>query len=72
LLNDIDTLRALIASARADHAAVASARNVTRRARPTGGSYADEAITAEIRRAHFGRQSERILDALAPQEHEPT
>jgi hypothetical protein len=31
-----------------------------------------EAIIAEIRRAHFGRQSERILDALAPQEHEPT
>ncbi len=53
----IDALRALILAERAGHAAVVAERDalVTRTARL-------EAIIAEIRRAHFGRKSERITD----------
>ena len=64
LSDDMDALRAMIAAERAAHAAVVAERNTitierdqlaTRNARL-------EAIIAEIRRAHFGRKSERITD----------
>jgi transposase len=64
LPNDIDALHALIAVERAAHATVVTERNTiaverdllaTRTARL-------EQILAEIRRAHFGRKSERITD----------
>ena len=57
LPNDIDALRALILAERAAHAAVIAERDklAVRNERL-------EAIIAEIRRAHFGRKSERITD----------
>jgi transposase len=68
LPDDIDALRALILAERAAHAAIVSERDklVARNARL-------EAIIKEIRRAHFGRKSERITDdqlALALEELE--
>jgi Transposase C of IS166 homeodomain len=74
---------ALIATARADHAAVVSERNVIiserdalisernsiliERDQLAARNQRLEAIIAEIRRAHFGRKSERISeDQLAP------
>ena len=91
LPNDIDALRALIATARADHAAVVSERNViiaerdaiisernvitAERDQLAARNQRLEAIIAEIRRAHFGRKSERINDdqlALALEELETT
>ena len=68
LPDDIDALRALILAERAAHAAAVSERDklVVRNARLL-------AIIKEIRRAHFGRKSERITDdqlALALEELE--
>jgi transposase len=68
LPDDIDALRALILAGRAAHVAIVSERDklVVRNARL-------EAIIQEIRRAHFGRKSERITDdqlALALEELE--
>jgi transposase len=89
LPNDIDALRALIAAARADHAgAVAERDELAARNHKLEVSNQNleatnqklealnqklEAILAEIRRAHFGRKSERISDdqlALALEELE--
>jgi transposase len=57
LPDDIDALRALILAERATHAAVAAERDqIARRNERL------EAIIAEIRRAYFGRRSERITD----------
>src|SRR5262249_50628297 len=55
LPNDIDALRALIATARADHAAVVSERNViiAERDQLAARNQRLEAIIAEIRRAHL-------------------
>lgn len=57
LPDDIDALRALLMAERANRAAIVAERDrlVVRTARL-------EAIIAEIRRAHFGRKSERITD----------
>ena len=57
LPDDIDTLRALLLAERASRAAIVAERDklVVRNERL-------EAIIAEIRRAHFGRKSERITD----------
>src|ERR1700722_13786170 len=57
LPNGIDALRTLILAERAAHAAIIADRDklVVRNERL-------EAIIAEIRRAHFGRKSERITD----------
>jgi transposase len=57
LPDDIDALRALLIAERANRAAIVAERDklVVRTARL-------EAIIAEIRRAHFGRKSERITD----------
>ena len=57
LPNEIDALRALILAERAAHAAIIAERDklAIRNERL-------EAIIAEIRRAHFGRKSERITD----------
>jgi transposase len=68
LPDDIDVLRALIRAERAAHAAVVAERDTlaARNARL-------DAIIQEIRRAHFGRKSERITDdqlALALEELE--
>ncbi len=68
LPNTIDALRALILAERAAHATIVSERDTlaARNARL-------EAIIKEIRRAHFGRKSERITDdqlALALEELE--
>jgi transposase len=68
LPDDIDALRALIRAERAAHAAVVAERDtlMARNARL-------DAIIQEIRRAHFGRKSERITDdqlALALEELE--
>ncbi|HKD74746.1 MAG TPA: transposase, partial [Ktedonobacterales bacterium] len=62
--NDIDALRALIATVRADHAAVVSERDaiLAERDQLAARNQRLEAIIAEIRRAHFGRKSERISD----------
>src|SRR5215475_11048524 len=62
LPNDIDALRALIATVRADHAAVVSERDAILAERDQLAVRNQEAIIAEIRRAHFGRKSERISD----------
>lgn len=64
LPNDIDALRALIATVRADHAAVVSERDaiLAERDQLAVRNQRLEAIIAEIRRAHFGRKSERISD----------
>src|SRR5713226_4799132 len=82
LPNDIDALHALIATARAGHAtviaerdAVISERNaiLAERDQLAARNERLEAILAEIRRAHFGRKSERISDdqlALALEELE--
>jgi transposase len=68
LPGDIDALRALILAERAAHAAE---RNAITAERDTIAAERDqiarrnerlEAIIAEIRRAHFGRKSERITD----------
>lgn len=68
LPDDIDALRALILAERAAHAAIVAERDTlaARNARL-------DAIIQEIRRAHFGRKSERITDdqlALALEELE--
>jgi transposase len=68
LPDDIDALRTLILAERAAHAAIVGERDklAARNARL-------EAIIQEIRRAHFGRKSERITDdqlALALEELE--
>lgn len=68
LPDDIDALRALILAERTAHAAVVAERDTlaARNARL-------DAIIQEIRRAHFGRKSERITDdqlALALEELE--
>jgi transposase len=68
LPDDIDALRALILAERAAHADIVAERDTlaARNARL-------EAILQEIRRAHFGRKSERITDdqlALALEELE--
>src|ERR1700745_4426319 len=57
LPDDIDALRALLLAERATRAAVVAERDklVVRNARL-------EAIISEIRRAYFGRKSERITD----------
>ena len=57
LPDDIDALRALLQAERASRAAIVAERDklVVRNARL-------EAIIAEIRRAHYGRKSERITD----------
>ena len=57
LPDEIDALRALLMAERANRAAIVAERDklVVRNARL-------EAIIAEIRRAHFGRKSERITD----------
>jgi transposase len=82
LPNDIDALRALILAERAAHAAVVTERNTIAVERDTLAVERNklaaraarlEEILAEIRRAHFGRKSERIDDdqlALALEELE--
>jgi transposase len=82
LPNDIDALHALIATARAGHATVVAERDAVISERNAILAERDqlaarnerlEAILAEIRRAHFGRKSERISDdqlALALEELE--
>ena len=84
LPNDVDALRALLATALADHtaavaerAAAVAERNAIRAERDQLAARNErlEAIIAEIRRAHFGRKSERITDdqlALALEELETT
>ena len=78
LPNDIDALRALIAAERAAHAAVVLARDTAiaerstltierdllnaRNARLESTNTKLQEILAEIRRAHYGRKSERITD----------
>ena len=78
LPDDIDALRALIVAERAAHAAVALARDTAIAERSTLTVERDllnarnirlestntrlQEILAEIRRAHFGRKSERITD----------
>ncbi len=61
LPDDIDALRALLMAERANRAAIIAERDklVVRNARL-------EAIIAEIRRAYFGRKSERITDVRIP------
>ena len=82
LPDDIDALRALIAAERAAHAAIVDERDqlAARNARIEAANARLDAanarlqqILAEIRRAHFGRKSERINDdqlALALEELE--
>jgi hypothetical protein len=78
LSNDLDALRALIVAERAAHAAVVLARDTAIAERSTLTIERDllnarnirlestnarlQEILAEIRRAHFGRKSERITD----------
>jgi transposase len=71
LPDDLDALRALIAAERAAHAAVVAERNTitlerdllnARNARLESTNARLQEILAEIRRAHFGRKSERITD----------
>ena len=61
LPNDIDALRALIAAERAAHAS-AHAAVVAERDQLATRNARLEAIIAAIRRAHFGRKSEKITD----------
>jgi transposase len=61
LPNDIDALRALILTERNAHASERAAL-VIERDKLTTRNARLEAIVAEIRRAHFGRKSERIDD----------
>ena len=77
LPTDIDALHALIAAERAAHAALAVERDqlATRNARLETTNARLEEILAEMRRARFGRKSERITDdqlALALEELETT
>jgi transposase len=68
LPDDIDALRALILAERAAHADIVAERDTL-----AGRNARLEAIIREIRRAHFGRKSERITDdqlALALEELE--
>ena len=64
LPNDIDAAHALIVAERAAHAAVVAERDtlVVRNEKLETANERLEAIIAEIRRAHFGRKSERITD----------
>lgn len=64
LPNDIDALRALILAERAAHAAVVAERDTiaAERDQIARRNARLEAILSEIRRAHFGRRSERITD----------
>ena len=61
---DLDALRALIVAERVAHAAVLAERNTIsiERDRLATRNARLEEIIAEIRRAHFGRKSERITD----------
>jgi transposase len=61
LPNDIEALRALVVAERAAHVAE-RATHVAERDKLTARNARLEAILAEIRRAHFGRKSERIND----------
>jgi transposase len=75
LPDDIDALRALILAERAARVAIVSERNAIAVERDTlaARNARLEAIITEIRRAHFGRKSERITDdqlALALEELE--
>lgn len=75
LPDDIDALRALIRAERAAHAAVVAERNaISAECEKLAACNARlDAIIQEIRRAHFGRKSERITDdqlALALEELE--
>ena len=79
LPDDIDALRALIVAERAAHAAVVAERSTLTverdllAARNAAEATNADSILAEIRRAHFGRKSERITDdqlALALEELE--
>jgi transposase len=81
LPNDADALRAQLAAALADHTAERDAlineRDAIRAERDQLATLNEklEAMIAEIRRAHFGRKSERITDnqlALALEELETT
>lgn len=64
LPNDIDALRALILAERAARAAVVAERDqlAVRNSTLETANARLEQILAEIRRAHFGRKSERITD----------
>jgi transposase len=64
LPDDMDALRALIRAERATHAAVVAERNAISAERDTlaARNARLDAIIQEIRRAHFGRKSERITD----------
>lgn len=82
LPDDVETLRAQLTAALADHAAVVAERDAAVNERDAIRSERDqlearnqrlESIIAEIRRAHFGRKSEKIDDnqlALALEELE--
>src|SRR5215831_19557118 len=77
LPDDVDALRAQLTAALANHAAVVAERDAIRTERDqlAARNQRLEAIIAEIRRAHFGRKSERISDdqlALALEELETT
>jgi len=61
LPNDIDALQALIVAERAAHVAERAA-HVAEHEKLTARNARLEEILAEIRRAHFGRKSERIND----------
>lgn len=61
LPTDIDALRALIVAERTVHVAECAA-HIAERDKLTARNARLEAILAEIRRAHFGRKSERIND----------
>ena len=64
LPRDVDALRALIATERAAHAAIVVERNTitVERDQLAARNTRLESILAELRRAHFGRKSERITD----------
>ena len=73
--NDVEALQALLDAMRADHAAVVAARDaaISERDQLAARNEKLEAIISELRRAHFGRKSERISDdqlALALEEIE--
>jgi transposase len=75
LPNDVEALRALLATKLADHATLVAERDGLRVEldQLTARNQRLEAIIAEIRRAHFGRKSEKINDdqlALALEELE--
>jgi transposase len=64
LPDDIDALRALILAERAAHAIIVAERNAITAERDKLATRNErlESIIKEIRRAHFGRKSERIID----------